>query len=163
MKKIPLSQGLFALVDDEDFEYLNQWKWQALRDHNTFYAVRNEKINGKIVHFKMHRVIMKTLANQMVDHRDHNGLNNQKYDLRNCTNQQNQLNQIKKEGCTSKYKGVYFNKTINKWIAHIIINYKRTHIGYFDTEDEAALAYNKKAKELFGEFAVLNQVLRKAK
>src|SRR3990167_10308366 len=87
MKEIKLTQGKITLVDDEDFEYINQWKWHVIKNKKQthFYAQRSE--NGKSI--RMHRVIMKTPHNKDVDHIDHNGLNNQKNNLRNCTTQEN--------------------------------------------------------------------------
>src|SRR3990172_2543575 len=130
MKLIPLTQGVFAQVDDEDFEYLNQFNWFALKTKYTFYASRNIQIKGMWTTIRMHRVLMNTPRNQKVDHKDHYGLNNQKYNLRRCTDQQNQGNRRKTK------------KTI--------------HLGIYATEIEAALAYNEAAKKEFGEFACLN-------
>ena len=164
MKLIPLTQGLFAQVDDEDYDFLMQWKWFTQKDHNTFYAVRNEKISvDKHKRIFMHRVIMNTLDNQITDHKDHNGLNNQKENMRNCTKSQNSQNREKEKGCSSKHKGTYWKISAQKWVAQISFNKKRICLGRFDSEDLAALAYNKAAKELFGNFANPNKVLRKVK
>jgi hypothetical protein len=145
MKIIKLTQGQFSQVDDEDYEFLNQFKWQAYKAPNTYYAMRESK--GKTI--RMHRIIMKTPSNLMVDHIDHNGLNNQKINLRNCNASQNQCN--KKPIGSSIYLGV--NICIR---ATIRINNKNVNLGSFKTEIEAAKAYDKAAKENFGEFANLN-------
>jgi len=147
MKEIKLTQGKVALVDDEDFDYLNQFKWHASKSRKTFYASR-----GKNPAIKMHRFIMKTKEGLQVDHIDHNGLNNQKNNLRNCTIHQNNMN--KGMGEKEYMRGIY--KAKNRFRSIITLNYKSYSIGFFKTEEEAARAYDQKAKEMFGEFANLN-------
>lgn len=158
MKQIPLSQGLFALVDDEDFEYLNQFKWHARKSRDTFYASRNLKIsknNRKTI--QMHRVILGTTDTKIQgDHIDGNGLNNQKSNLREATHEQNRRNTKSYKNGVSKYKGVSYRKDSKKWRSIINFNKKVIRLGYFSSEIEAAKAYDVKAKELFGEFAWLN-------
>jgi len=165
MKEIKLTRNMVALVDDEDFDFLNQWKWQAgkSKESVTYYASRTERGNElqKPVSIKMHRLIMKTPDNMEVDHIDHNGLNNQKSNLRNCTHSQNHMN--KRPHGRSKYLGVSWASDRNKWIVYIQRRvkgspYERIQLyrEQFDSEIDAALAYNKKASELFGEFAHLN-------
>lgn len=171
MKLIPLSgkrgKDLFAQVDDDDYEFLNQWTWH-ISISSTNYAVRKAKkheLNGrKLRVISMHRTIMKMEDNKLhCDHIDHNGLNNQKSNLRPCTFSQNMKN--RKAHGRSKYLGVNFNlvksgnrkKTYNKWIVRIMNNEgKRVHVGRYNTEEEAALAYNKAALIYHGEFANLN-------
>jgi hypothetical protein len=161
MKEIPLSQGKTALVDDEDFEYLNQWKWCAVssKTRNTFYALRTinvSSVNDKCRQIRMHREIMKTSKGLEVDHIDGDGLNNQKYNLRNCSRLQNVLNQkIQKVSKTSRYRGVLWNGR-RKWRVQIQYKGKVHYLGYFNIEEEAARAWDRKALELFGEFARLN-------
>jgi hypothetical protein len=155
MKEIELSKGKVALVDDEDFEYLNQWKWSVLKGHNTFYAYRKQSIDGRVCQIYMHRFIMKPPDQLDVDHIDSDGLNNQRLNLRLATKQQNQGNRRKITNGHSKYKGVTLKRG-KKWLAQIGINSRMTHLGYFDNEIDAAKAYDRKAKELFGEFAKLN-------
>lgn len=156
MKEIKLTQGQVALVDDEDYEYLNQWKWYAQKSRGTFYACRYTK-NEVLI---MHRIILNTPFNMEVDHRDHNGLNNQRHNIRNCTRSQNHMN--KDPRGSSKYLGVSWDKSRNKWRAFIqtrqISNGKRKTLfnGQYNTEEEAAIAYNEAAKRLHGEFANLN-------
>ena len=167
MKKIPLTQGKFALVDDKDFERVNQYKWHTYYGGNgRWYAAG--RINGEKI--SMHRFILglKKGGGWITDHIDDNGLNNQENNLRKCTAQQNRVNarKSKKRVCSSKYLGVsYFapdckisNEEIPKikWSAAICINGKSKHLGYFNTEEQAALAYDLAAKEHFGEFARLN-------
>lgn len=157
MKEIQLSQNKVALVDDEDFDTLNQFKWSAHKIGNNYYASRTIVVDGKHTLQYMHGAI---LNGKGVDHRDMNGLNNQKNNLRFCTKSENGMNMRKRESATatSIYKGVSFYKPYGKWKARLMINRKEIHLGYFDTEIEAAKAYNAKAVELFLEFANLNNV-----
>ena len=106
----------------------------------------------------MHRLLMNEPAGFDIDHIDHNKLNNQKNNLRIVTRSQNMMNRLKGKNCSSIYKGVCWKGEINKWSVQIMIDNKYIHIGVFKIEEEAALAYNKKAKELFGEYAYLNEV-----
>ncbi|GAG04996.1 unnamed protein product [marine sediment metagenome] len=149
---IPLTQGKFAIVDAEDYDWLAQHKWCAARSRETFYAHRGN--GGTTV--SMHRVIMRTPKGMMCDHRNHNGLDNRKSNLRLCTSAQNQYNKRPKKGCTSRYKGVVLRSDCKRWRAKIGFKSKRIHIGDFDNQMEAAMAYDDKAIELFGEFAWLN-------
>lgn len=158
MKEIQLTQSKVALVDDEDFEYLNQFKWHARKCGNSFYARKNigtiENAN-RGTHL-MHRIIMNATDPQIcVDHKDGNGLNNQKSNLRICNHQQNNMNQRHIQNGSSIYKGVCWHKEAKKWVSNIHFN-KMIYLGLFDNETEAAKAYDQKAIELFGEFARLN-------
>lgn len=156
MREIKLTQGKVAMVDDEDFERINQFKWHAHKPtaSRTYYAVRNGLPKGKRIF--LHREIMQTDKDLTVDHIDHDGLNNQKSNLRNCTHQQNTSNKSAHKNSTSKYVGVSFDKARNKWAAGIKINYKRIALGRYITEEGAAEAYNIAAKKLHGEFANIN-------
>jgi hypothetical protein len=156
MKKIPLTQGLYALVDDEDFEYLNQWKWYAAKQGNDFYAFRQEYFPSlkKQKTVRMHREVMSDDERDL-DHIDGNGLNNQKINLRFCSHRQNHQNRKHHKNTSSPYKGVSWHYS-GKWKSQIMVNGKVVHIGLFTSGEEAALAYDKAAKESFGEFARLN-------
>jgi hypothetical protein len=132
MKEIPLTQGKVALVDDEDFEWISQWKWCAGYNHKHWYAFR-----GRLPTVYMHREIMKTPIDMVTDHIDHNGLNNCKYNMKNCTVSQNSRNSVSRYG-ESKYKGVYWNKARSKWHARITTDNGRVHLGFFSNEEEAA-------------------------
>lgn len=149
MKEIKLRKNGSVLVDDEDFEWLNQWKW-SLHKINKKYFYAERYSNHKTI--PMHIFIMKTPKGMVVDHIDHNGLNNQKSNLRNCTIKENFLN--RKPSSATGYLGVYKNG--NKFIAQKIINGKVKHLGYFNDPKLAALEYDKKAKEISGKFANLN-------
>lgn len=158
-KLITLTQGYKAIVDDEDYEYLNQFNWNARVVSGTQYAKRNIIIGDKKTTINMHREIMNCPINLMVDHINGNGLDNRKKNLRICTRSQNLMNSKKPmNGKTSKYKGVCFNVQNNRWRAEIRLNKKPIFLGYFLLESEAALAYNRKALEIFGSFAKINEV-----
>jgi hypothetical protein len=150
MKEIPLTQGKVALVDNEDYEWLNQWKW-----HYHVYAMRNthEHNRKKIL---MHREIIKAPAGMDTDHIDHDKLNNCRSNLRICTRSENQMNRKTYKDSVSGYKGVYFNRSDRVWMARIGIDHKTIYIGSFSDAKNAAMAYDKEAKILFGEFAHLN-------
>lgn len=147
----------YTLVDDGDFELLNKWRWLGDRIGNTYYVKRRDYTNGppgKMTY--MHRVILNPKKGMHVDHKDRNGLNNRRNNLRECTRSQNMVNQKPQKNGSSKYLGVGWDKARGKWKAQVCKDYKHTMIGRFDTEREAALAYDKKAKELHGEFARIN-------
>lgn len=148
---IPLTRGKFALVDPEDYVWLSQYRWSCRGGGNP-YAARFE--NGRIVW--MHREIMQPPPGHVVDHIDNNGLNNGRYNMRNCTRRQNVHNLGKAARGTSIYKGVFWDKGCRKWCAKICCNGKVYRLGLFDDEAEAARAYDRKAVELFGEYARLN-------
>lgn len=160
MKMIWLTRGQFTLVDDEHYQYLSQWKWSAAKVSNSdiFYACRTDSDKKRIY---MHRDIMKDVLSSslVVDHKDRNGLNNLSDNLRVCTKSQNQCNAKSRKNSVSIHKGVGYFSRDAKWRAYIQINGKAKHIGLFETEKEAAIAYNKVAVELHGEFAKLNDVI----
>lgn len=157
MREIKLTQGKVALVDDEDFERLNTHKWCVMKTYGLFYAVRHTpKPNRRTI--LMHREIIGAQPGQMVDHIGGNGLNNQQANLRFCTNAQNVRNAKKRQGGTSHFKGVCYDADRGTWIAQIIVNYKGKHLGRFENEEDAAMAYNRAAKKYFGEFARLNYI-----
>lgn len=151
-KLIRLTQGKFAIVDAADYERLAQHKWCAVRNRDTFYAARASK--GRQI--KMHREILKAPADMQCDHKNHNGLDNRRCNLRLCTAAQNQYNRKPHRNGTSKYKGVYWSEQNKKWCAEICHNGRMIRIGHFDYELDAVIAYDDKAAELFGEFAYLN-------
>ena len=166
MKLIPLSKtGInkgkwFAQVDDADYDYFNQFNWTAQPHGKTVYAVRNITLpTGKRKALRLHREIMRLNdAKIEVDHIDLNGLNNQRSNLREANRLQNNRNTTSRICSTSKYLGVSMKRkhSNKKWVSQINFNGKKQHLGYFKYETDAAFAYDKKAKEIFGEFANLN-------
>lgn len=156
MKEIQLSRGQVALVDDEWFEFLSQWKWQAMKHGRTFYAVRTDRSIKPQKQIRMHRVITAVSKDKEIDHIDNNGLNNCKENLRICSHYQNAFNRTKNSNNTSGHKGVHLHKPMNKWIAKIRVSHKAVHLGLFDNCTDAAHAYDDAAKKYFGEFASLN-------
>ncbi len=156
MKEINLSQGKVALVDDEDFELLSQWKWSTHKNGRCYYAVRSDYTDGVRSDIKMHRVIMAPSVDMVIDHIDDDGLNNQKINLRICTTQQNASNARSGGFGASKYRGVTRMLDRPKWRANIRHNGGRILIGYFDDEVDAAKAYDNKATKLNGAFARTN-------
>ena len=152
IRHIPLTQNKFATVDTADYPDLNKHKWTAARSPNTFYAVRSQ--GGKQI--RMHRQITNAPNHLVVDHIDHNGLNNTRENLRLCTKAQNAKNQRKQKGTSSIYKGVCYNKKEKKWRARVHKNGKTYNLGDYKNEIKAAKAYDQKASALFGQYAHLN-------
>lgn len=149
--------GNYALVDDQDYEWLNQWKWYAAKHGKRFYAQRHKAVDGRKQSITMHRVILGLTDPKILgDHEDGNGLNNQTYNLRKATSQQNCMNRKSHDGSSSRYKGVGMVKDSSRFFASIKIGGKKIHLGYFGDESEAALAYNEAAIKYHGEFARLN-------
>ena len=161
MKEIKLSQRnktskynhYVAMVDDEDFEYITKFKWH-LRKTGKHLSARRWIAQGNSI--SMHREILKMAKddNRVVDHKDHNPLNNQKDNLRICNTWQNNVNRM--GGGKSTFLGVGWNNKTKMWMANIKIDGRQRHLGTFEYEDDAAKCYDRKAKELYGEFANLN-------
>ncbi len=151
-KKIELTRDLEALVDDSEYDFLTAHSWYAHPDgKGQMYAAT--RIMDKIVY--MHDFLMDVDDGTKVDHINNNSLDNQKENLRKATDQENARNKSKQEGTSSGYKGV--TKVKNRWKASMSIDNKDIHIGYYDTEKEAADAYDKATKKEFGEFANPNK------
>lgn len=159
MKLIPVSNGQFAKVDDEDFYWLNQWRWQSIKIGEKFYAFRSRRNNhlGLSNRAYLHRIVMRVEDPKIiVDHIYHDGLDCQKISLRIASHQENCWNKQPKKDSTSIYLGVSYYTSRNKWTAQLMHNGTRINIGRFTKEEDAAKAYDIKAKEYFGEFANLN-------
>lgn len=160
-KQIPLNgksgQGKFAVVDDEDYERLSQYRWRL---NGQGYAIRHKPLGGhKYKTVAMQRDVIDCSLKNAIDHKDHNPLNNQKSNLRVATRSQNSANMKKTAKTKSGYKGVTFHK--GTWDARIGVNYKRIHIGCFHSPEEAAIAYNEASLKYYGEFAFLNEIPKK--
>ena len=153
-KLIPLSQDKIAIVDAEDYERLNKYKWSLSGHECGSYGQRTESYTRRSI--MMHREIMGAPGHLVVDHINHNGLDNRKRNLRLCTQEENIYNSLPRRNCSSKYKGVYLHKRSKRYHAMIGYKGKRYYLGTFRDEIDAAKAYDKKARELFGEFAYLN-------
>ena len=161
MKEILLTQGKVAIVDDEDFEFLNQWKWHVAggSGSGTGYARRSIRLfNNKIISFNMHRVVMNPKNNEQIDHVNGNKFDNRKSNLRICTNTQNQHNVPLRKDNKSGFKGVNWDKKTRKWHTRIRVDGNRFSLGYFNNKEQAALAYNEAALQYHGEFARLNSI-----
>lgn len=156
MKEIPLTQGQVTLVDDADFDWLNQWKWYAIYQRNTqsFYAVRGVRVAGKVVRIWMARLILGLDQLEITaDHQNGNTLDNQRLNLRAATNQQNVTNSKMRWNNQVGLKGV--SPCRRRFKAQITVNGKKLYLGLFLTPELAAEAYRKKALEVHGEFARL--------
>ena len=152
MREIPLSQEKVALVDDEDFELVREYKWHLKASRRFLYAETSTL--GSVM--LMHRYILDAPDIKHVDHINDDGLDNRRSNLRFCSAQQNLWNKRKQEGCSSQYKGVVWDRQANKWRTRIRKDDKLIHLGRFKFEEGAAAAYDRAAIELFGEFARLN-------
>lgn len=166
MKEIKLSkQGknkgkYVALVDDEDFERVNKFRWSVHIDPRNIYAKTNVSIKGKNTIMLLHRFILsddqQLINNTQVDHINRIGLDCQKHNLRSCTKQQNAWNAGSSNNSTSKYKGVSWSKRDKIWYSFIMVNRAKFYLGIFKNEIDAAKAYDEAAKKHHKEFAYLN-------
>jgi hypothetical protein len=162
VKTISLTSGQVAIVDDEDFEWLNKFNWHVEKHKNSEYAARFDTARyvetGKNRKRYMHRDIL-GLTNSKIksDHRNGNGLDNRRNNLRAATNAQNGWSfQTKKKSATSRFRGISWVPKWGKWQAMICVNRNQIFLGYFKCETEAAKAYDEAAIKYFGEFAAPN-------
>jgi len=155
MKKIELTQGQFALVDDCDFEELSKFKWYAHfnKDTQSFYAKRN--FRAKTIY--MHREIMNASKGEFVDHVFHDTLDNRKSKLRVATQSQNQFNKRKQKNNTSGVIGVSFDRVRSKWKARVAFNKKEMFLGYFKSREDAIKARKEAEVKYFGKYAYNNK------
>lgn len=166
--RVALTRGYVAVVDACDLDKIAGIGWYAKMDmradgSSVVYASSTRRINGKCVEFKMHRLISGAQSGQIVDHIDGDGLNNRRGNLRLVTISENQYNSAPRRffngrETSSMHKGVAWSRAIKKWTAYISSEGKRKHIGVFDSEIDAALAYNNAASILHGKYARLNNV-----
>jgi len=164
MKTVPLcgakAAGRVALVDDEDYDLVMQYRWNVHdpepkpgQRRKGPYAVANDYSTGRHRVIRMHCLIMDAKG---IDHRDHDGLNNQRSNLRPATPGQNMHNMRAHHDGLSRYKGVSWSREIHRWIAQICVKGHSRRIGRYLSEEDAARAYDAAALEAFGEFACIN-------
>jgi hypothetical protein len=150
---IPLTQGLFALVDGKNFERISKHKWYAEKNGNGYYARR--WANGRQV--RLHQEVFgEVSAGMVIDHANRCGLDNREQNLRACTHRENLCNTAMSSHNKTGYRGVSFDKNRNKWQATISVKGRPTHLGRYIDISDAAIAYDKEALEQYGEYAQLN-------
>jgi len=152
MQRIALTRGQYALVDDEDYSWLNSFKWYAQKTRVSYYAARKVRVGDGQIIIYMHRLILG--VDSQVDHKDRDSLNNTRDNLRRATTSQNACNREKRPG-SSKYRGVYRVKKTGRWAAAIRLEGTMKHLGSFGDEAEAAKAYDLEAQHR-GVYARLN-------
>jgi hypothetical protein len=163
VKQIQLTQGQVALVDDDDFDRLSKFKWHAWWNKHTrsFYARRGvyDSTTGQTRVIRMNREVLDARPDELVDHRNHDTLDNRKENLRPCNKSQNGANRRGlQSNNTSGYQGVTRYARDGRWRAQLKINNKMLHLGYFSSKHEAARAYNEAAIKYHGDFARLNKI-----
>jgi hypothetical protein len=155
VKEIPLTRGMFAIVDDDDFERLSKFNWHYT---NKGYAVRKHNEISNLAQVFMHRDILNCPKGKFVDHINRNKLDNRKENLRIADAKQNGANRDILSNNTSGYIGVSYCKRMRKWSASTRVNFKQKHLGYYDSKEDAAKAYNVAVLAVHGDFASLNDV-----
>lgn len=154
-KEVPLTQDKVALVDDEDYDRVcaHRWCFHNIRGYHRAVS----RINGELV--SMADFILGVISGQEVDHINHDTLDNRRENIRPCTRSQNLMNARKRTGqCSSRFKGIWWDKSVERWHAEITVRGNTTRVGTSECEIEAAGMYNYAAKKLFGEFAYVNDV-----
>ena len=155
MREVPVGrQGLVALVDDEDYDVAMQHTWGVVRSPQGVVYARRQWWEGE--HRKAQKMHNFITGWPCVDHRDHDGLNNQRQNLRRATDSQNQANQRVRRTGSSEYRGVSWHRRRGDWGSRIRVDGRLIHLGYFTDEIEAARAYDSAARERFGDFACVN-------
>ncbi len=155
MKQIKITQNKIALVDDADFEWLNQWKWHY---RNTGYAIRRDYCGEKPRWVRMHRLIINAPKGMEVDHKNGDKLDNRRSNLRIATHKDNCRNVPKRSNGKNIYKGVEKGSLAKSYSSRIKVNGERIYLGSFKTAETAAKAYNQASKKYFGEFGYLNKI-----
>lgn len=152
MKSIPLTRNQFALVDDEDFEFLSQWKWYCSAKG---YAVRGTWVDKKVRHVWMHRAVNNTPDDMETDHKNSNKLDNRRNNLRTATHGQNTYNRLNARN-SSGVKGVTWHKKGQKWMVQIFADGQHYYLGLFSSLDAAKVVYEEAAERLHSGFRKLN-------
>lgn len=156
MKQIELTQGKFAIVDDEDFDKINQYRWRAVFNRNTWYAATGQTRDQ--TYWGMHEMILGFNESQ-IDHIDGNGLNNQKINLRFATHSQNTQKGKARKDNPQGLRGIYWASNCNKWRASIQVNHQRLNLGLYKEINDAIKAYNAASLTHFGEHGFQNQLI----
>lgn len=155
MKMLPLTRGAYAMLDDDDFERAKVFKWCAIKTPaGKLYAHRAKSEENQYV--SLHRFVVRAMPGEFVDHKSGNTLDNRRANLRVCTQQQNGWNRARDARNKYGFKGIYYWRPTNRWMAHIRVNDHKIHLGYFSCPEDAARAYDAAAIEHFGEFARTN-------
>lgn len=149
----------YILVSEQDYDLVYKHRWNIQKFGNTYYAMT--KMGGKKV--SMHRYILKPEPTLEVDHMNHNGLDNRRENIRVVTKAENMRNRQKTKGNRRRYKGVYFDTRVNKWVAFVNSDNKRKYLGQFKTAREAAIAFNEAALKYYGPNTWLNKIVDKRK
>ena len=158
MRGVKISKGKVALVDNEDFTLVSQFKWSAVKKGRSWYAMRwYQKSDGGYTTQEMHRLLLCPQKGLIVDHINGDGLDNRRKNLRTVSWVQNLWNRKKADNKSSRYLGVTRLKKRNRWVAVIRHDGRYEHIGLFKNEKDAARAWNEKAKLYRGDFAKLNK------
>ncbi|MBB3521048.1 HNH endonuclease [Rhizobium sp. BK456] len=154
--RIPLTKGREAIIDAEDYAIVMgaARSWHACPQGKNHYAQARALVTHQVL--MMHRVIMHAPKGLVVDHINHDTLDNRKTNLRIVTRQQNQCNVLPRQGNHSRFKGVCLNKRVNLWVAYINAHGKRTYLGYYHHEEDAARAYDAASLSLHGEYGHRN-------
>lgn len=150
MKKIKLTKNKYAIIDRDDYNLVNTFRWHF----SNGYALKNKTKDNK--YRLMHRLILDANPNETIDHINGNGLDNRRRNLRICSQGQNTKNSSKHKDGTSMYKGVHFHKPSGRWRAQICVNYQRISLGCFKSQMDAAIAYDLAALRYHGAYCRLN-------
>lgn len=158
IRGIPLTQGKIAIVDAEDYEWLSKYKWSALKGKYTFYATRIVEKHKTKTAILMHREVLslKKRDGKISDHKNRNGCDNRRNNLRIVTVTTNNHNSKLQRNNTSGFRGVSWKKDRQKWKAYLMVDNKQVHLGYFDSSLNAALAYDREVKRIRDQFASIN-------
>lgn len=157
-KLISLSMGRVAIVDAEDYEWLSKHRWFCHKQIDGRLYAQRQGLHRRAKKIIMHIEIMNPPPGLLVDHKDGNGLNNRRSNLRLATYSQNSMNARVNKNSKSGYKGVTLHKDTGKWTANIRYGGRQRYLGLFTTKEEAAEAYNRAAREHHGEFAFINKI-----